>query len=222
MRSVAVGFLSLCVAMSAGAQVDPAKPTPAAPPATTDSATPDPVVEAWVKLLAERIADANKVVRDSSQQALVAVGKPAIPALKALAASTDAATSAEAKRVLERIERQAARGEAGRPGGPTRAEGERPGQVTPESLAKELALSAEQEEKLTQALEERSKKLRELFGQVQDGSLTREEMQAQNREAGEKVLKDMKAVLSEEQFSKFEESFRRMRTGQGGRRRGGG
>jgi Spy/CpxP family protein refolding chaperone len=217
---------ALCVLALACTGVAQDEPGPR-PPDVAKGEKVDPAVEAWVKVLAERIADGNRTVRDSAQQALVAVGKPALPHLNGLAKEGDSTVAAEAKKVLERIERMAARGEGamglGGPGRRGEGAGARGpgGAQTVENLTRDLNLNPEQEAKVMNALEERSRRMRELFSQVQDGALTREEMMSEMQKMSDQVLKDMKSVLTPEQYSKFEANFRNLR-GLGGARRGRG
>jgi len=93
------------------------------------AAKPDPAVEAWVKILGEKMTDRHDDVRDSARAAIVTIGKPALPVLQKLAESDDGATATAAKKMIERIERRDRRppqfgrsprdpGMRGGPGGP--------------------------------------------------------------------------------------------------------
>jgi hypothetical protein len=64
----------------------------------------DKDVEAWIKVLADKIADRHDSIRESARHALIAVGKPALPALQKLADGDDGAAAEAAKRVIARIE----------------------------------------------------------------------------------------------------------------------
>jgi len=223
-RRAALLALVVVIAPALVAQ-DPAPPVTAAPAAKAEVAV-DPVIEAWVKILCAKIADANQTVRQSAQQGLVTVGKPAIAQLQALAAGSDQAVAAEAKRVLDRIERMGQRGQDGRPGA------RQGGAAQTDQLMKDLGLNSEQEAKAKSLLDENRQKSREIFSQIQDGTLTREEARAAMEELRAETDKQLKGVLSEEQFKKYEETMRNsggMGGGQGGpggqggrRRRGGG
>jgi len=68
------------------------------------AAKPDPTVDAWVKILGENMTARHDTVRESARAALVAIGKPALPALRKLAESNDSATALAASKVIERIE----------------------------------------------------------------------------------------------------------------------
>jgi hypothetical protein len=82
----------------------------AADPKDKDAATKeapakvDKDVEAWVKVLVEKIADRHDSIRESARHALIAVGKPALPALQKLADGDDGAAAEAAKRVIAHIE----------------------------------------------------------------------------------------------------------------------
>ena len=67
-------------------------------------AKPDPNVEAWVKLLGEKMTDRHDAIRDSARAALVAIGKPALPTLKKLVDGDDGATATAATKVIAQIE----------------------------------------------------------------------------------------------------------------------
>src|SRR5262245_44512158 len=94
-------FLTLGLALSFSLSLlapEPPKPRTAAPPAAPAAAAEvkaDPVVDAWVRVLGAKIADANATVRQSAQQGLVSVGKPAEAFLQTLASGADAAVAAE-------------------------------------------------------------------------------------------------------------------------------
>jgi hypothetical protein len=92
---------------------------------------PDATVEAWVKVLIEKITDPHDMVRESARGALVHIGHPAIPALRQLAEGNDAAKALAASKVIAMIEQgpgQGGRpGVGGRPGQPGRGPGQ-PGQ----------------------------------------------------------------------------------------------
>ena len=82
-----------------------------------DKETPakaDKDVEAWVNVLAAKIADRHDSIRESARHALVAVGKPALPALRKLAEGADGAAAEAATRLIAHIEN----GRDGRPGFP--------------------------------------------------------------------------------------------------------
>ncbi len=85
---------------------------------TTAPAKPDAVVDAWVKVLIEKITDPHDTVRDSARGALVGVGPAAVPALQKLADGDDPAKAVAARKLINAIQgRGGDRGERGGPGG---------------------------------------------------------------------------------------------------------
>jgi hypothetical protein len=74
----------------------------------------DPQVEAWVKTLTDKMNDPHDAIRESARAALMAVGGPALPALRQLAAGNDA-KAFTARRLVQQIEQNA--GGPGRPPG---------------------------------------------------------------------------------------------------------
>src|SRR5260370_11572804 len=107
--AIAALAAALLVLSDAGAQPptgkkDAKEPTKAPPTRPAAPAKPDPAVEAWVKILGDKMTDRHDTVRDSARAALVSIGKPALPSLQKLADSDDGATATAAKRVMARIE----------------------------------------------------------------------------------------------------------------------
>ncbi|QDU20872.1 hypothetical protein [Urbifossiella limnaea] len=76
----------------------------------------DPQVEAWVKTLTDKMNDPHDAIRESARAALVAVGNPALPALRGLAGGNDA-KAFTARRLVQQIERGAVMGGFGVAGG---------------------------------------------------------------------------------------------------------
>jgi hypothetical protein len=70
----------------------------------------DATVEAWVRVLTERITDPHDTVRDSARGAVVAVGRPALPALRRLADGDDPAKAVAARKLIAAIEDSRGRG----------------------------------------------------------------------------------------------------------------
>jgi hypothetical protein len=89
----------------------------------------DAAVEAWVKVLIEKIADPHDTVRESARTALVHIGPQAIPALRQLAEGSDNVKAVAARNVIGMIERgnQPGRGFGGQPGFPGGGFGGQPG-----------------------------------------------------------------------------------------------
>jgi hypothetical protein len=76
----------------------------------------DPAVEAWVKVLLDKITDPHDTIRDSARAAVVAVGPPALPPLRELADGDDGAKATAARKLIAQIE--GTRGGPVGPGGP--------------------------------------------------------------------------------------------------------
>jgi hypothetical protein len=77
----------------------------------------DKDVEAWINVLAAKIADRHDSIRESARLALIAVGKPALPALRKLVEGNDGAAAEAATRLITHIE-SGRGGHPGRPGFP--------------------------------------------------------------------------------------------------------
>jgi hypothetical protein len=63
----------------------------------------DPTVEAWLRVVLEKITDPHDVVRDSARDAVISVGPQAIPALEKLAEGKDDAKAEAARRLIHAI-----------------------------------------------------------------------------------------------------------------------
>ena len=66
---------------------------------------PDKELEAWIKILAEKMTDRNDDIRNSARKALVSVGPAAMFSLKEMTESKDAATAVAARNVMMEIGR---------------------------------------------------------------------------------------------------------------------
>jgi hypothetical protein len=66
---------------------------------------PDKELEAWIKILADKMTDRNDNIRNSARKALVSVGPAAMFSLKEMTESKDAATAVAAKNVMMEIGR---------------------------------------------------------------------------------------------------------------------
>lgn len=77
----------------------------------------DAVVEAWLKVLLEKITDPHDTVRDSARGAVVAIGPVAIPTLQKLAEGNDPAKALAAQKLIHAIHQHHGHGQHG-PGGP--------------------------------------------------------------------------------------------------------
>ncbi len=76
----------------------------------------DAAVEAWLKVLVEKMNDPHDVVRESARAGIVSIGRPAIPMLHKLSESDDSAKATAARKLIGMIEQSSQRG--GFPGGP--------------------------------------------------------------------------------------------------------
>ena len=178
----------------------------------------DPQVEAWVKILVEKITDPHDEIRDSARAALVAVGRPALATLTPLANGTDGAKATAATKLVEAIEKANPRTApvAGGPVNQLRSEQPRPGNPMPgqpgvnpfEAIVDDLGLNDKQRKQVEDIHEALRRKNDELREQVNDGKLDREEAHEKRKIMHEDMFKAMKSLLSEEQFKKFQESFR--------------
>ena len=66
---------------------------------------PDKELEAWIKILAEKMTDRNDDIRNSARRALVSVGPAAMFSLKEMTESKDAATAVAARNMMMEIGR---------------------------------------------------------------------------------------------------------------------
>lgn len=94
----------LLTAGVAGAQPPGGRPPGGGPGGGPPVEKADPQVDAWVKTLTDKMNDPHDAIRESARAALVAVGGPALPALKQLAGGNDA-KSFTARRLVQQIER---------------------------------------------------------------------------------------------------------------------
>jgi hypothetical protein len=221
---------AMLMASTVSAQIVFGEAKPAATeakPAAEATAAKDPALEAWIQVLVKRLGDQNAAINTSVTSGLVAIGAPAVPALQAIAAGSDEAQAKAAKDVLAQIERRGRR--PGQPGG---AEGRPGGAQSAQALLDSMNLDKDTRAKAEKARVALEEKTRELFTQMQDGELSREEMREAFRELREKAEAEMKGLLGDENFEKYRSSMGggrmggRMGGGEGGQpgggRRGGG
>jgi hypothetical protein len=121
LRSVAACAAAAFVFAAAAAQPPGGEKRGKAPgekkPSTKEMpAKPDPAVDAWVKVLAEKMTDRHDTVRDSARAALAAIGRPALPTLRKIAAGDDGAAATAARKVIAHIESHPQPGHPGHPG----------------------------------------------------------------------------------------------------------
>lgn len=184
-----------------------APPAADAPKATEGS---DAAVDAWMKMLTEKIAAENPTIRRSVQAAVLSVGAPAIPHLKKVAAGEGEAAG-EAQRLITRIERgpqNRGPNEGGRPG-VGRGQGM-------ERMFEGLGLNAEQTAKITAITEKRTAKMGEMREKLMNGEMTREEFGEAMRNSQGELEKELSGVLTEEQLKQFREMSESMRGRFGG------
>lgn len=188
----------------------------------------DPQVEAWVKMLAEKITDPHDEIRDGARAGLVAAGRTSLPVLRPMMDSDDGAKAGAARKLVETIElmqqqqraalagptpaartENAPRGNGNperRPGNP----GEPGGRNPLEAVLDDLGLNDKERKKVDDIHEALREKMRGLMEQVQAGTLDREKAREQRREIHETMMKAMKEALTEEQFAKFEDGMKKM------------
>lgn len=199
------------------------KPVPAAQRPDAQQAkerAADPEVDAWARVLIERMAHQNEAIRSSAQEALLRLGKLAQTQLKAAAGGADEGRAKAAKELLARMEQQrrTPKGEGG-------FENRRPAESLENmfaTAAKAANLTPEQEAKVKAVFEEQRVKTQELFAQVKDGVLTKEEVRAalQGMEKARHV--ELAGILDAAQVKVFMDAMQKARQGGEPRRRGDG
>ena len=184
---------------------------------------PDAVAE-WVNTLVAKMGTQNEVVSRSVDRAILTVGEAAVPALEKVAKSDNSSLAEKAKGLLERIKNPRQRGNRGRGGEGGRGRGGeggrgrgRGGFGMRRDPFEGLKLSEEQQTKVDKIKEKQTADMGELREALQNGELERSEIREAFTEVREKMNKEVKKVLTEEQWKKYEEASQRGR----GRRRGG-
>ena len=200
---VALAVLVLATPITLSAQDRRQPPAPVPLEQEAPAAKPDPMVQAWVRGLCKHIADQNETIKRSAQEALVAVGTPALEILKPIAEGEDAIQAKEAKAVIARIER-----------GPQRRGG------MTDRLLGNLKLTDEQKAKADKISTGYQDKMRDIMSQMRDGSIDRSEIRDIMQSARDEYMGEMKSVLDAEQYKQFSESMSNQR-GFGGGGRGG-
>lgn len=197
MRYLSLSLFVIAMLPSAGVSQEPR------PPASGSR------VAAWVRELVARLEDPHPLIRASAQDALVRVGRPAIPALRKLMAGRDPRVAGVARRLVGRIT-----------GAPARARGEEPrgSAASRRRFFTGLGLSPSRLARVRQLYKNHSARAREARRQVMDGTLSREEAAATRRRAERRFLETMRGLLTPAQFEAFER-FQRS-SGQRGRRGG--
>jgi len=192
-RRMLVPLVALVFAVAVPAQVGDA-------PAAPSKGKQDGAVSEWVQVLVGRMGEKNEIVRRSVERALVAVGEPALPALEKVSKSGDRMKAATARRVMEQIRNPRRRGGVGR--------GHR-------DLLRGLELEDGQKARAEKVLASHAERRRELMQQVRGGEVDRSELRSAMRELRQELEEELKGVLTDEQFKKYQENSRRS----GGRRR---
>ncbi|MSR75161.1 MAG: hypothetical protein EXS14_06815 [Planctomycetes bacterium] len=211
--------LLLGIILGAGpllAQQEPSAPAKK-PIASPQEKAPDPEVVEWVRMLAERMVHPNEAIRSSAHEALLRLGKLAMPQLKDAAEGNDALRARAAKDVIAKMEQRRAKQEGGH-------DGKRPPNDVLENrfviAAKAANLTPEQEVKVKAHFEEQRTKTQDLFAQARDGVLTKEEVRAALQNLEKESRTALKAFLDEAQAASFMEAMQKVRPA-GPSRRGG-
>jgi hypothetical protein len=205
-------LMALCAFAQDGAPAGTMKKAESAPAAKPEPL--DPQAEAWIQVLAKRIADAQPIVRDSAIAGLEKVGKPALATLNKLASDPDKALAEAAKKLAERINR-----------GPQPGEGRGAAQFGADrvdTLAKELKLDDQKTQKLKDLQKAAMDRMREGMDAMRNGDLTGEEFREEMKQYREEAGKELRKFLSEEEAKKVEESLLRSPGGRRGGGQGGG
>jgi Spy/CpxP family protein refolding chaperone len=163
----------------------------------------------WMEVCIKHLASEDPAVQRSVGMALRGMGPAARPALEAAAQGDDPRIAAAAKRVLDAMAR-------GREARGNQRGGNRRGDFM-QRMAEQLELTDDQKPKVNAILQDAMTKQRELFQQMRDGSLPREEARGKMQEIREATMSKLSEVLTEEQLARYREMGQR-----GGRRRGGG
>ncbi|HYH68349.1 MAG TPA: hypothetical protein VD866_26890 [Urbifossiella sp.] len=188
----------------------------------------DPQVEAWVKTLTDKMNDPHDAIRESARAALVAVGSPALPALRQMVGGNDA-KAFTARRLVQQIERAGFPGPGGGGftgggfgvpggfGGPSPFPGQpgqppmgppagRPGtervpdnQPPLRGALDELKLDDKQRVQVEKAVEGYSTKLRGLLEGVRGGKLDRNELREAVTKLADEATAELNRALTAEQ-----------------------
>jgi len=176
-------------------------------PGMRGEARVDPAVTAWVKILVDKITDPHDEIRDSARAALVAVGRPALATLQPIVTGSDGAKATAARKLVDAIEATQQR----TPPVTARANDRPPGApgVNPfEAIIDELGVNDKQRQKIEEIHESLRRKNDELRQEVADGKLERDDAREKRHALHEDMFKELKEILTPEQFTKFEEAFK--------------
>lgn len=210
MRLIISLVLVAVVCGAASAQIVFDKPKPEkvqTGPATGDTAAParqekpgKRSMEAWVRTLASGLGDGNPAIRRSAAVALSNVGAPAVPVLQNMSQGEGRA-AAEAKRVLEQIKRRGRRG-SDAVGGNRRTD-QRPAAQRLNATLKKAGFEDAQLQTVARFQKSRQERMREIFRQVQDGEMTREEAAAARQRVTRELNAELKTELGKDAYRKF-------------------
>jgi hypothetical protein len=212
--ALAMGLSLLLAGLSAGQKLadDRSKKETAREGEKKEQAKTDEDVEAWVQMLLKRITDRHDTIRESARAALVAVGKPAMPALEKLAKGDDSATASAARSVIMHIKQESMRPRfgpyGGGRGGPFGGRGGAAGPFAIEQAINELKLDKEQKAKVGEVLKAHHERMQKMFQDLQGGRPDPEKMRTGFDKIRKDLLADMKKILTKDQFAKFEETVK--------------
>ncbi len=200
---------------------------------------PDAQVDAWVKTLTDKMNDPHDTIRDSARAGIISVGRAALPALQKLADGDDGAKSTAAKRLIDAIGRGPMPGMPGMPGmmspfgghggiiggGGPRGEARQPdaapaperrpaaaghGSPIAESL-KDIKLNDKQQKQVNELRENFEKTMQATMTQVREGKIEQADVREKMQKLRGDMLKEMKDVLTAEQFTQFEDAMKKNR-----------
>lgn len=169
-------------------------------------------LSAWIEALAAGLGSKDDVVRRSAGAALLSVGAPAMEPMKKLAAGEGRAAR-EAKKVVAQLERRSLRGTRDNPSGRPGRDSRRDGQSNAQRVGRALrgaGFTDEQMKVVEESAKARREKIGEIFRQVQDGELSREESRAASRKANKEWQADLKEKLGKEGFKKYQRATRQV------------
>ena len=185
---------------------------------TATRTRPDPEMDAWVRMLASRLGHGNEAIRRSAAAALMNIGAPAVPVLTRISRGGRSNAARSANRVLtqirRRIRRRAAAGEKTDRPRPDRASNNGRTNSARTRIARALealGLDGAQKKAIEQSNADRAERIREVFRQVQDGEMTREESNRETRRIRDEADAGLEKALGSELFKKYREAMRNAR-----------
>ena len=196
---------------------------PGAPPAR-DKKGPKPdradaplseAAKAWLDALIAKSAEGDESVRKSVASAITALGRPAIPALRTAAqAAAEGSQKQFLTRLADNLESQRDRKMRG-----DGAEGAMPGADGPgrkalgglvARLSEQLALRDDQKPKVESVLQDVLKRRAQIQRAAQAEGLTAEQVAEKVAALKSELLAQMKSILDETQYARFEETAARL------------